>query len=147
MRPLSICFLALACASPPADSSAAPDPAPSNLASSCYTLHLAGTPAPDVNLPALIELSRDAAPHVVEPGPLAVREPGALEPRAPISWWVPRGDDAIDLVLGGGYTGYHFELKSAVGGDWVGLGTYFADFGRDPAPAQLPVRLKPSPCP
>jgi hypothetical protein len=150
MRPLSVWFpiLALACSSPAADRSAAPDPSPaSNLAVGCYTLHLAGTPSPDVTLPAVIELSPEPAPNFVEPGRLAVREPGAAEPRAPISWWVPRDSDVMELVLGGGYTGYNFELKSAGGGDWVGLGTYFADFGLDPAPPALSARLRPSACP
>jgi hypothetical protein len=149
MRPLSVWFigLALACSSPPADQSTAPDPSPSGgLAANCYSLHLGGTPSPDVALPALIELSREPAPNFVAPGRLAVREPGAVEPRAPISWWIPRGSDAIDLVLGGGYTGYGFKLKSAGGGDWVGQGIYFADFGLEPVPGPLPLRLTPSRC-
>ena len=136
----------MACSSPPDAPSSAPDPAV-NLASQCFTLELGGTPSPDVRLPLVIELSREPAPNFVEPGRLAVREPGAIEPRAPISWWVPRGSDAIELVLGGGYTGYGFDLKSSGRGGWVGQGTYFADFGLEPAPAPLPTRLVPSRCP
>lgn len=97
-------------------------------------------------LPALIELSREPAPHFVAPGRLAVHEPGAVEPRAPISWWVPRGTVELDLVLGGGYTGYTFALK-AEGSGWVGKGTYFADFGIEPTPPSLPARLTPQTCP
>jgi hypothetical protein len=150
MRPLKVwsVALAVACSSPPAERSAAPDPAPSgDLAFTCYTLHLGGTPSSDVELPALIELSREPAPNFVHPGRLAVREPGAVEPRAPISWWIPRASDRIDLVLGGGYTGYRFDLKPAGGGHWVGQGTYFADFGLEPPPSPLPLRLEPSRCP
>jgi hypothetical protein len=148
MRAFSVWFvaLALACSSPPADPSTGPDPAGGDLASTCYTLHLGGTPSPDVSLPALIELSRDPAPNFVTPGRLAVREPGVVEPRAPISWWIPRGSEGIELVLGGGFTGYGFKLKSAAGGDWVGQGAYFADFGLEPAPGPLPLRLTPSRC-
>jgi hypothetical protein len=139
--------LALACSSPPADRSGAPDPGPANaLTSNCYTLQLGGTPSPDVVLPALIELSREPAPNFVEPGRLAVHEPGAVERRAPISWWVPRGTDQLELVLGGGYTGYTFAMK-AEGRDWIGKGTYFADFGIEPTPSSLPARLKPRICP
>jgi hypothetical protein len=151
MRALSVWLvaLALACSSSPADPSTAPDPAAGgNLASTCFILHLGGTPSPDVALPALIELSRDPAPNFVAPGRLAVREPGVVEPRAPISWWIPRGSDGIELVLGGGYTGYGFKLKSTGnGGGWDGHGTYFADFGLEPAPGPLPLRLTPSRCP
>jgi hypothetical protein len=149
MRTLSVWFVALvlACSSPPADPSAAPDPAAGgDLASTCFTLHLSGTPSPDVALPALVELSREPAPNFVAPGRLAVREPGAAEPRAPISWWIPRGSEGIQLVLGGGFTGYGFKLKSAAGGAWVGQGAYFADFGLEPAPGPLPLRLTPSRC-
>ncbi len=149
MRPLSVWFiaLALACSSPPVDPSSSPNPAPSrNLVSNCYRLHLGGTPSPDVVLPAVIELSRDPAPHFVEPGRLAVREPGIREPQAPVSWWIPRSNDVIELVLGGGYTGYSFQLKPAGQYDWVGQGTYFADFGLEPTPGPLPLRLSPQPC-
>jgi hypothetical protein len=148
MRCLTVWFiaLALACSSPPADPSSSPGPAPSrNLVSKCYRLHLGGTPSPDVALPAVIELSRDPAPHFVEPGRLAVHEPGVREPQAPVSWWIPRSSDLIELVLGGGYTGYSFQLKPA-GDDWVGQGTYFADFGLEPTPGSLPLRLRPQRC-
>jgi hypothetical protein len=149
MRPLSVWFvpLAVACSSPTAAPSTAPDPAPSgDVSNSCYALHLGGTVSPDVTLPAVIELSREPAPNFVHPGRFAVREPGAAAPRAPISWWIPLSHNAIELVLGGGYTGYTFQLKSAGGGEWAGQGSYFADFGLEPAPGPLPLRLTPSSC-
>jgi hypothetical protein len=149
MRPLSVWFIALvlACSSPSVEPSSSPDPAPADeLVSRCYALQLGGTPSPDVALPAVIELSREHAPNFVTPGRLAVREPGTVEPRAPISWWIPRGSDAIELVLGGGYTGYRFSLRSDGGSDWVGEGIYFADFGLEPPPGPLPLRLTPSRC-
>lgn len=71
----------------------------------CYTVELGGTPAGDVSLPALIQLTQDPAQGFVDPGHLAVREPGTSEPRAPISWWAPGSGATLDLVLGGGYTG------------------------------------------
>jgi hypothetical protein len=158
MRSLMVWFFALAlgCSSRPSGpsvatdpgSTAAPDHAPSgDLASTCFTLHLGGTPSPDVALPALIELSREPAPNFVAPGRLAVRQPGAGEPRAPVAWWIPHAGDVIELVLGGGYTGYTFKLKLTGGGKWVGQGTYFADFGVEPAPGPLPLRLAPTQCP
>lgn len=152
MRPLIVLFAALtgaACASPVADQSSTPDPsAAPGPASQCYTVHLGGRPAADAAVPELIELLRDPAPGFVDPaGRFAVREPGASEPRAPLSWWAPQGNDKIELVLGGGYTGYSFELEPDGGGSWVGQGTYFADFGVLPTPPPLPLRLTPRPCP
>jgi hypothetical protein len=151
MRPSAVWFAAVtaaACASSTADPDPRPGPdAAPGFAATCYTLHPGGTPAPDAALPTIIELSAEPAPGFVEPGRLAVHEPGATDPRAPISWWVPRGADAIELVLGGGYTGYSFDLRSANGGGWVGQGTYFADFGVEPAPASLSMRLTPKSCP
>jgi hypothetical protein len=107
----------------------------------CYLVVLGGTPAADLSLPTLVELSRDPAPGFVEPGRFAVREPGRSEPRAPISSWAPGTGGTLDLVLGGGYTGYSFSLRSAGRGSWTGEGAYFADFGVEPKPAPLPVRL------
>jgi hypothetical protein len=99
-----------------------------------------------VSLPTLIELSRDPAPGFVEPGRLAVKEPSVAEPRAPISWWAPGAGGSLDLVLGGGYTGYSFSLRSVAQRSWVGEGTYFADFGVEPTPGRLPVGLTPRSC-
>jgi hypothetical protein len=113
----------------------------------CYTVVLGGTPATDVSLPALIELTREPAPLFTDPGRLAVKEPGVSEPRAPISWWAPGSGGTLQLVLGGGYTGYSFSLRSAGQGRWAGKGTYFADFGVEPKPAPLPVRLTARSCP
>jgi hypothetical protein len=113
----------------------------------CYAVVLGGTPASDVTLPALVELSRDPAPGFVEPGRFAVREPGTSEPRAPFSSWAPGSGGTLDLVLGGGYTGYSFALRSAGPGSWTGKGAYFADFGVEPKPAPLPVRLTHRSCP
>jgi hypothetical protein len=149
-RPLAvlISFVVIACASPAAEQDAAPDPnAVPGLMDDCFTLHLGGTPAPDVTLPAIIQLSRNPAPGLVEPGRLAVIEPGTIKPRAPVSWWVPSGADGLQLVLGGGYTGYSFALKSLGDGVWAGHGTYFADFGVEPTPLSLPLRLGPRSCP
>jgi hypothetical protein len=148
----SLLILALstvsACTPSPLGPAPAPDPKEgSGGASQCFALHLGGTPSPDVALPAVIELTREPAPGFVEPGRLAVREPAGAPPRAPISWWIPQGRDVIELVLGGGYTGYKFALTSAPGGGWTGTGTYFADFGLDPAPAPLPLRLSATACP
>jgi hypothetical protein len=141
-------FVLTACASPAAEQGAAPDPnAALGPLDDCFTLQLGGTPAPDVALPGIIRLSRDPAPGFVEPGRLAVIEPGITEPQAPVSWWVPSGANALQLVLGGGYTGYSFALKSLGGGVWAGQGTYFADFGVEPTPPSLPLRLGPRSCP
>lgn len=141
-------FVLIACASPAAEQGAAPDPnaAPGPLGD-CFTVQLGGTPAPDVTLPAIIRLSQDAAPGFVEPGRLAVIEPGTTEPQAPVSWWVPSGADALQLVLGGGYTGYSFALRSLGNGVWAGQGIYFADFGVEPTPGPLALRLAPRSCP
>ncbi len=150
MRASVVLFVALAvasCSSPVAESRPVPDPdAAFGPIFGCYTVQWRGKPAPDVSLPTLIELSRDPAPGFVEPGRLAVREPGGSEPRAPISWWVPGGPASLELVLGGGFTGYSFSLRSAGQRSWVGEGTYFADFGVEPAPGPLPIRLTPHGC-
>ena len=113
----------------------------------CYAVGLGGTPAADVSLPALVELTHDPAPGFVDPGRFTVKEPGASQPRAPISWWAPGSDGTLQLVLGGGYTGYSFSLQPAGQGSWSGKGAYFADFGVEPAPAPLPVRLTHRSCP
>jgi hypothetical protein len=113
----------------------------------CYGVVLGGTPAADVSLPTLVELTHDPAPGFVDPGRFAVKEPGASQPRAPISWWTPGSGGTLQLVLGGGYTGYSFSLQPAAGGSWSGKGSYFADFGVEPEPAPLPVRLTPRSCP
>ena len=125
------------------ESSPVPDPDVSTGAiPGCYALVLGGTPAHDVYLPTLIELSAEQAPLWVEPGHLTVREPGNAEPRAPFSWWAP-ARSGLTLVLGGGYTGYSFALRASFGGSWAGSGTYFADFGPEPAPPELPLTLTP----
>lgn len=140
-------IFALSCSSPVSDSLPFPDvdAGPAGIPG-CYSVHPGAAPSPDVSLPTLIELTRDAAPNFVEPGRFAVREPGTLEPRAPISWWLPGSDGTLDLVLGGGYTGYSFTLKPAGRGSWTGTGTYFADVGLEPTPGALPVRLMPRNC-
>ena len=140
-------LLVSSCSSPVGESRPAPDPeATLGAVPGCYTVELGGRPAADVSLPTLIELSRDPAPGFVEPGRLAVREPGVTEPRAPISWWTPGSAGSLDLVLGGGYTGYSFALLPAGGGGWTGNGAYFADFGVEPAPEPLPLQLVPHSC-
>jgi len=150
MRTVVVLFAALAassCSSPASDSRPTPDPdVASGGMPGCYTVQLGGKPAADVSLPTLIELSRDPAQDFVEPGRLAVREPGSSEPRAPISWWAPGADGTLELVLGGGYTGYSFSLRSVAQRSWVGEGKYFADFGVEPTPGRLPVRLTPRSC-
>ena len=113
----------------------------------CYAVALGGTPAADVSLPALIDLTREPAPLFVDPGRLAVKEPGVSEPRAPLSWWAPGSGGTLQLVLSGGYTGYSFSLRRAGQGSWSGRGAYFADFGVEPKPAPLPLRLTPRSCP
>jgi hypothetical protein len=115
--------------------------------SGCYTVVLGGMPAADVTLPALIELTREPAPLFVDPGRLAVKEPGVSEPLAPISWWAPGSGGTLQLVLGGGYTGYSFTLRAAGRDSWTGKGAYFADIGVEPNPAPLPLRLTPRSCP
>ena len=113
----------------------------------CYAVVLGGTPAADVSLPALVQLTHEPAPGFVDPGRLAVKEPGASQPRAPISWWAPGSGNTLQLVLGGGYTGYSFSLHPAGQGSWSGEGAYFADFGVEPRPAPLAVRLTSRSCP
>jgi hypothetical protein len=141
-------LLVSSCSSPAGESRPAVDPEVSiGVIPGCYTAELGGRPAADVSLPTLIELSSDPAPGFVEPGRLAVKEPGTTEPRAPISWWAPGSAGSLDLVLGGGYTGYSFTLRSAGGGGWTGKGTYFADFGVEPVPEPLPLQLVPHSCP
>jgi hypothetical protein len=150
MRTPAVLFAALAvssCSSPVAESRSTPDPdAVSGAIAGCYAVQLGGTPAADVSLPTLIELSSDPAPGFVEPGRLAVREPGSSEPRAPVSWWTPGAAGTLELVLGGGYTGYSFSLRSVAQRSWVGEGEYCADFGVEPTPSRLPVRLTPRSC-
>lgn len=113
----------------------------------CYAVVPGATPAADVSLPALIRLTEKPAPLFVDPGRLAVEEPGVSEPRAPISWWAADSDGTLQLVLGGGYTGYSFRLRHGGQGRWTGAGEYFADFGVEPKPAGLPVRLTRRSCP
>ncbi len=136
-----------ACSSPVSESLPAPDSdAALGEVAGCYSVQLGGRPAPDVSLPTLIELTRDPAPAFVDAGRFAVREPGSSEPRAPISWWAPGSGGTLDLVLGGGYTGYSFSLRPAGQGSWTGMGAYCADFGVEPAPEPLPLRLTPRSC-
>jgi hypothetical protein len=145
MRTAYVLFAALllpACSSPMAESRSTPDPdAAAGAIDGCYSLELGGTPAEFVLLPEAIELSREPAPNFVEPGRFAVREIGGSVPRAPISWWLPGAGGSIELVLGGGYTGYSFSLRSTTPGSWAGDGKYFADFGVLPEPGPLPLRL------
>lgn len=140
--------VSVACtSSPAAPQPGSPDPASSfDLGAQCFGLDITGVVAPGVTLPGLIELTRQPAPNFVEPGRFAVREPGVKEPRAPISWWRPTGPSTLELVLGGGFTGYHFSVARA-GAAWAGQGTYFADFGLEPVPEQLAVRLTRQSCP
>jgi hypothetical protein len=141
-------LLTSSCSSSATDSTPTPDPDVSTTAiPGCYGVVLGGTPAADVSLPTLIQLTRDPAPSFVEPGHLAVKEPGVSEPRAPFSWWTPVSDGTLELVLGGGYTGYSFSLRSAGRGRWSGKGKYFADIGVEPTPGPLPVRLTRRSCP
>ena len=145
---LSGALLLSSCSSSVTESTPGPDPSVSVGATpGCYTVVLDGTPAADVSVPALVELTHDPAPGFVDPGRFAVKEPGASQPRAPISWWAPGSGGTLQLVLGGGYTGYSFSLQPAGGGSWSGKGAYFADFGVEPKPAPLPVRLIPQSCP
>ncbi len=112
----------------------------------CFAVQTTGEVAPDFVFPRIIQLTREPAPNFVEPGPLAVREPAVREPRAPISWWRPTGEGSIELVLGGGFTGYSFSLTRA-GAAWVGQGKYCADFGLEPAPKEVTLRLTRQDCP
>jgi hypothetical protein len=150
MRSPVVLFTALlvsSCSSPLAESRPAPDPEVTfGAIPGCYGVQLGGEPAADVSLPTLVELSTEPAPLFVDPGRLAVKEPGTTEPRAPISWWAPGSAGSLDLVLGGGYTGYIFALRPAGQGSWVGKGAYFADFGLEPTPEPLPLRLIPQSC-
>lgn len=137
-----------ACASPVANRNPSPDPdAAPNFNSECYAVVPAAAPAPDVRLPDLIELSDEPAPGFVEPGHLTVREPGVAEPKAPISSWRRLGPGAIELALGGGFTGYVFSLRQGIEGGWTGSGVYFADFGVEPVPPPLRLILRPKSCP
>ncbi len=129
----------------PVDPPLDPQASPSNQ-TGCFAVNFSGDPAPDVSLPNFIELSLDPAPGFVTPGRLAVREPKAATASAPISWWTAQGSDQIELVLGGGYTGYTFSLQPAPDG-WAGQGTYFADFGVEPKPSPLSLRLISDACP
>lgn len=116
-----------------------------DLGGRCFAVHTTGEVAADFVLPRLIELTHRPAPNFLEPGRFAVREP-AGEPRAPISWWQPTGEASIELVLGGGYTGYTFSLTRA-GAAWVGQGKYCADVGLEPQPDELTLRLTRQNCP
>jgi hypothetical protein len=137
-----------ACASPVASGNQSPDPdAAPGFNSQCYTVVPAATPAPDVRLPDLIELVDEPAQGFLEPGYLAVREPGVAEPKAPVSSWRRLGPGTIELGLGGGFTGYVFTLHQDIEGGWAGDGVYFADFGVEPAPPRLALILNPRNCP
>jgi hypothetical protein len=137
-----------ACGSSPTDPApdSSPDPVDFDLGARCFAVRTTGAVAPDARLPGLIELSREPAPYFVEPGRLAVREPAGGELRAPVSWWRPTGKASLELVLGGGFTGYMFSLTRS-GAAWVGQGTYFADFGVEPVPEKLALRLTRQSCP
>ena len=150
MRNPVVLFTALivsSCSSPVGESRPAPDPEVTfDAIAGCYSVQLEGEPATDVSLPTLIELATEPAPSFVDPGRNAVKEPGTTEPRAPISWWAPGSAGSLDLVLGGGYTGYSFSLQPVGQGSWEGRGSYFADFGVEPAPEPLQLRLVPRSC-
>jgi hypothetical protein len=150
MRPTLVLFAAVstACASSASDANPLPDRnATPRAGAQCYMLEFGGPPASDVTLPSLIELSQEEAPGFVEPGRFAVREPGTANPRAPISWWRERDSGGLELVLGGGFTGYSFVVQSSGDGGWTGTGAYFADFGVEPTPPPLAIRLNPTRCP
>ena len=151
MRRHVVLFAALllsACSSSVTESSPQPDPEVAlGSIPGCYAVVPGGSPAGAVSLPALIRLTRDPAQGFVDPGRLAVREPGTSEPLSPLSWWAPGTAGTLQLVLGGGFTGYSFSLRSAGEGSWSGEGAYFADFGIEPEPAPLPIRLTPRSCP
>jgi hypothetical protein len=141
-------MIAFGCSSPVAESSPAPDAdAAAGSIPGCYNVVLGGRPSDDVSIPSLIELSPEPAPMFIEPGRFLVKEPGASERKAPISWWTPAAGGTLEVVLGGGYTGYSFLLRPAEQGSWSGEGTYCADFGVLPEPGPLPVRLVPRSCP
>ena len=147
--PVVLFIVPLYAACSPSPAGPAPAPNPDNgldVVAQCFELQLKGSVATDVRLPRLIELTWQPAPDFVEPGRFKVREPAEDTPQAPLSWWSPRGEVALDLVLGGGYTGYAFSLQRKEGG-WSGVGTYFADFGVEPTPAPLPLDLTPQACP
>jgi hypothetical protein len=147
-RVLFAALLLSSCSSSATESMPGPDPDVTiGSIPGCYAVVLGGRPADDVSLPTLVELTRDPARGFVDPGRLAVREPGTSEPQSPLSWWAPGSAGTLQLVLGGGFTGYSFFLRSARGGSWSGEGTYFADFGIEPEPAPLPVRLTTRSCP
>ncbi len=140
-------FLSACSSSPVTESSPGPDPEVSASAiPGCYAVVLGAAPAPDVYLPTLIELTSEGVPFIIEPGHFTVREPDAAEPRVPVSWWTPGSGGTIQLVLGGGFTGYSFSLRQEQG-RWRGPGTYFADFGVQPAPGPLHLELVPASCP
>ena len=143
---ISLAAIAACSASTTAPGESSPDADGFNPEGRCFAVHTTGEVAAGFVFPRVIELTREPAPHFVEPGPLAVREPGVREPRVPISWWRPTGDSSIELVLGGGYTGYTFSLARA-GDAWVGQGKYCADFGLEPAPKEVALRLTPQDCP
>ena len=130
-----------ACTGSPTDPApeSASKPADFDLGGQCFAVHTTGEVADDFILPRLIQLTQRPAPNFVDPGRFAVWEPSG-EPRAPISWWRPTGDSSIELVLGGGYTGYTFSLERA-GDAWVGQGKYCSDMGLEPPPDELAVRL------
>lgn len=147
--PVVLCIVPLYAACSSSLVGPAPGPNPDNgtgMAAQCFELQAKGSVATDVRLPRLIELTRQPAPNFVEPGRFRVREPAEDTPQAPVSWWSPRGEAALELVLGGGYTGYAFSLQRTEGG-WSGVGTYFADFGVEPTPPPLPLDLIPQACP
>jgi hypothetical protein len=140
-------LLVTACASPVANGNPSPDrDAAPSVSSRCFAVVPSATPAPDVALPTMIELADEPAPGFVEPGRFKVVEPAPGEPRAPISSWRPLSPGIIELVLGGGYTGYVFTLRQVVEGGWIGEGVYFADFGVEPTPPNLEVTLHPQAC-
>jgi hypothetical protein len=131
----------LACSSPVGESLATPEPeASAGSVPGCYSLALDGTPAEFV-LPAAIELSTEPAPGSLDPLRFAVRELGGGEPRAPISSWALDLEGTLELVLGGGFTGYTFSLRPAGDGGWEGIGEYCSDMGVLPEPERLPLRL------
>ena len=133
------------CSSPAVESLSTPEPnAAATAISGCYSLELGGTP--EFVLPAAIELSTEPAPNSLDPERFAVRELGGGEPRAPISWWVSDIEGVVELVLGGGYTGYTFSLRPAGDGSWEGVGKYCSDMGVLPEPGPLPLRLVPRSC-
>jgi hypothetical protein len=140
-------FALTACASPVANGNTSPDPEATAAATGCYAVTTSGTPSFDAPLPGLIQLLDQPAPGFVNTERLAVVEPGPGEPRAPISSWQPNTDGTIELVLGGGYTGYVFTLRRENRVGWKGDGVYFADFQVEPTPPRLPITLRLRICP